>query len=237
MSEVSLVLARMGARPGDRRGRRARSDADELRPGDRHRPLRVRADERTGGPPYAERRRTRAEERADEIDPPTALLATIEELTAEKDAATKVSEDYLVALQRARRVRELQAGGPPRSATATRLAAEDLIRKVLNLADDFDRPSRRRIDRRRSLVRRHRRHRPALRPARERRRPDRRRARRPFDPREHEAIASVPGTGHRKARSSRPPGAARLRDRPAPALVAVAAAPTTNDIDPTTPTH
>ena len=48
-----------------------------------------------------ERRRTRAEERVDEIDvSPTALLAVIDSLTAERDAATKVSEDYLVALQR-----------------------------------------------------------------------------------------------------------------------------------------
>ena len=60
-----------------------------------------------------------------------------------------------------------------------------------------------------------------------------------FDPREHEAIATVPGTG-------RPEGEIvetarrgyRLRDRVLrPALVAVSAAPTTNDIDPTAPLH
>ena len=56
---------------------------------------------------------------------------------------------------------------------------------------------------------------------------------RPFDPREHEAIANVPGTG-------RPEGEIveevrrgyRLRDRVLrPALVAVAGDATTNDID------
>ena len=52
MRDVSLVLAPYG-RPGsgDRRGRRPRTHAHELFPGDRHGPLRVRSHERTGGSP------------------------------------------------------------------------------------------------------------------------------------------------------------------------------------------
>ena len=61
----------------------------------------------------------------------------------------------------------------------------------------------------------------------------------PFDPREHEAIATVAGTG-------RPEGEIvetarrgyRLRERVLrPALVVVAAASTTEDIDPSAPLH
>ena len=88
-----------------------------------------------------ERRRTRAQERVDEIDiSPSTLLKQIEALTAERDAARGTGEEYLTALQRERaefqnykrrtaeeRMRELG------------LAGEDLIRKVLALADDFDR--------------------------------------------------------------------------------------------------
>ena len=52
MRDVSLVLAPYGrAGRGHRRRRRARPDAHVLSPGDRHGPLRVRSDERTGGPP------------------------------------------------------------------------------------------------------------------------------------------------------------------------------------------
>src|SRR5918993_1051154 len=84
--------------------------------------------------------RTRAQERAEEIDiAPTALLAEIETTKAELTAAQQQSEEYLAALQRERaeflnfrrrteeaRMRDLG------------LAAEDLIRKVLAVADDFD---------------------------------------------------------------------------------------------------
>jgi len=88
-----------------------------------------------------ERRRTRAEERVDEIDvSPTALLAVIDSLTAERDAATKVSEDYLVALQRERaEFLNFKRRTAEERDRDLGLAAEDLIRKVLNLADDFDR--------------------------------------------------------------------------------------------------
>ena len=183
--------------------------------------------------------RTRAQERAEAIDvSPAALTAQIEALTAERDAARANADDYLGALQRERA--EFQ--NFKRRTTEERmrdlgLAGEDLIRKVLALADDFDRAIESRpdpvaqdpwfegiaaIDRKLRLL---------LEsegvtaidaePG------------RPFDPREHEAIANVPGT-------DQPEGAIveeirrgyRLRDRvirPALVAVATAAEPTTTD--------
>ena len=193
-----------------------------------------------------DRRRTRSQERADEIDiSPTALLAIIETLTAERDAATKVSEDYLVALQRERaEFLNFKRRTAEERDRDLGLAAEDLIRKVLVLADDFDRA----IDARPASI--------AEDPWFEGISAIDRKLRillesegvtsidampgTPFDPREHEAIATVAGTG-------RPEGEIvetarrgyRLRERVLrPALVAVAAAPTT-DSDPsaTPPTH
>src|SRR3954451_23938362 len=88
-----------------------------------------------------DRHRTRAQERAEEIDvSPTALVAQIEALTAERDAAVQTGDEYLGALQRERA--EFQ--NFKRRTTEERmrdlgLAGEDLIRKVLGLADDFDR--------------------------------------------------------------------------------------------------
>jgi len=184
-------------------------------------------------------RRTRAEERAEEIDiRPTKLLADIEDLTGQLAEAKSQSEDYLAALQRERaeflnfkrrtaEERERDLG----------LAGEDLIRKVLAVADDFDRAIEARpdsisrdawfegvaaIDRKLrgllesegvSLI--------SADPG------------TAFDPREHDAIANVPGTG-------RPEGEIveqvrrgyRLRDRVLrPALVAVAGGsePTNDD--------
>ena len=180
-----------------------------------------------------DRRRTRSQERIDEIDvSPTALLAQIEALTVERDAATKVSEDYLVALQRER----AEFLNFKRRTTEERdrdlgLAGEDLIRKVLVVADDFDRAIEARpasiaedpwfegiaaIDRKlRILLESEGVTAIEASPG------------TPFDPRQHEAIVTVPGTG-------RPEGEIveavrrgyRLRDRVLrPALVAVAAAP------------
>jgi molecular chaperone GrpE len=180
-----------------------------------------------------QRRRTRAEERAEEIDVrPTKLLADIESLKGELSAAKTESDEYLSALQRERaeflnykrrtaEERERDLG----------LAAEGLIRKVLALADDFDRAIEARpdsiasdpwfegvaaIDRKlRTLLES------------EGVSPIDAAPGTPFDPREHDAIANVPGTG-------RPEGEIveqvrrgyRLRDRVLrPALVAVAAAP------------
>ena len=85
-------------------------------------------------------RRTRAQQRIDAIDiSPAKLLADIETLKAELDVARTSSEEYLTALQRERaeflnfkrrttEERERDAG----------LAGEDLLRKVLTVADDFD---------------------------------------------------------------------------------------------------
>lgn len=177
-----------------------------------------------------ERRRTRAQERADAIDvSPTALLAQIEMLTGERDAARQTGEEYLAALQRERaefqnhkrrtaeeRMRELG------------LAGEDLIRKVLNVADDFDRAIEARppkiaddpwfegiaaIDRKlRQLLESE--GVTTIDAA----------AGRPFDPRQHEAIVNVPDTGRAEGEIVEEVRRGyRLRDRVIrPALVAVA---------------
>jgi molecular chaperone GrpE len=176
-------------------------------------------------------RKTRAQERIDEIDvSPTTLIAQSEELTGQLATASKQSDEYLAALQRERaeflnfkrrtaeeRVRDLG------------LASDDLIRKVLAVADDFDRAIDARpdeladnawaegiaaIDRKLgALLESEGVSQIDAAPG------------RPFDPREHDAIANVPGTG-------RPEGEIvdelrrgyRLRDRVLrPALVAVAA--------------
>jgi molecular chaperone GrpE len=191
-----------------------------------------------------ERRRTRSQERIDEIDvSPTALLAVIETLTVERDAAAKVAEEYLGALQRERaEFLNFKRRTAEERDRDLGLAAEDLIRKVLNLADDFDRA----IDARPASI--------AEDPWFEGIAAIDRKLRillesegvtsidampgTPFDPREHEAIATVAGTG-------RPEGEIvetarrgyRLRDRVLrPALVAVAAAPST-DPDPSAILH
>jgi molecular chaperone GrpE len=182
-----------------------------------------------------QRHRTRAEERAEAIDVrPTKLLAEIEALKGELSTAKTQSDEYLAALQRERaeflnykrrtaEERERDLG----------LAAESLIRKVLALADDFDRAIEARpesissdpwfegvaaIDRKlRTLLESEGVTPIDVQPG------------TAFDPREHDAIANVPGTG-------RPEGEIveqvrrgyRLRDRVLrPALVAVAAAPET----------
>ncbi len=184
-----------------------------------------------------DRRRTRAQEREAELDiSPTALIAQIETLTTERDEAIRSADDYLVALQRERA--EFQ--NFKRRTTEERmrdlgLAGEDLIRKVLNLADDFDRAIEARpasiaedpwfdgiaaIDRKlRQLL-------------------DSEgvttidaSAGRPFDPREHEAIANVPGSGRAEGEIVEEIRRGyRLRDRVIrPALVAVATNHETND--------
>ena len=175
--------------------------------------------------------RTRAEERAAEIDiSPTKLLADIEALTGERDAALQKAEEYLAGLQRER----AEFSNYRRRTTEEReamlgLASEDLIRKVLVLADDFDlaidaRPAEianeawvegvAAIDRKlRVLLESEGVTRIDAAPG------------TPFDPREHEAIASVPGTAHRDGEIVEEIRRGyRLRDRVVrPALVAVAA--------------
>ncbi|HTG40986.1 MAG TPA: nucleotide exchange factor GrpE [Methylomirabilota bacterium] len=177
--------------------------------------------------------RTRAQERADEIDiSPTKLLADIEQLKAELEAARAKADEYLAGLQRER----AEFANYKRRTAEEReamlgLAGEDLIRKVLALADDFDLAIEARppaiandpwvegvvaIDRKlRALLESEGVRQIDATPG------------TPFDPREHEAIANVPGTG-------RPEGEIvseirrgyRLRDRVVrPALVTVAAEP------------
>ena len=187
------------------------------------------------GPPIAGPRpvhRTRAEERIDEIDiSPTKLLGDIEDLKAELATASTRAEEYLAGLQRER----AEFSNYRRRTSEEReamlgLAGEDLIRKVLAIADDFDLAIENRpadfagdswvegvtaIDRKlRALL------------DSEGVKTIEAAAGMPFDPREHEAIANVPGTG-------RPEGdivdvvrrGYKLRDRVLrPALVAVAAA-------------
>ena len=173
---------------------------------------------------------TRAEERAAEIDiSPTALLAQIETLTAERDAARATADEYLLALQRERaEFQNFKRRTAEERMRELGLAGEDLIRKVLALADDFDRAIETRpesiaddpwfegiaaIDRKlRQLLESEGVTAIDAAPG------------TPFDPRDHEAIVNVPGTG-------RPEGEIveeirrgyRLRDRVIrPALVAVA---------------
>jgi len=177
--------------------------------------------------------RTRAQERADEVDiSPTKLLADIEALKGERDAAAQKADEYLAGLQRER----AEFANYRRRTTEERearlgLAGEDLIRKVLVLADDFDLAIEARpeaiasepwvegvaaIDRKlRALLESEGVTQIDASPG------------TPFDPREHEAIASVPGTGRRDGEIVEEVRRGyRLRDRVVrPALVAVAASP------------
>ena len=174
--------------------------------------------------------RTRAQERAAEIDiSPAKLIADIEQLKAEQEAARQQADEYLGLLQRERaefanykrrtaEERERELG----------LAGEDLIRKVIALADDFDRAIDARpkdiaasswidgiaaIDRKlRALLESEGVNQIDASPG------------RPFDPREHDAIANVPGSGRRDGEIVEEVRRGyRLRDRVIrPALVAVA---------------
>jgi molecular chaperone GrpE len=187
--------------------------------------------------------RTRAQERAEEIDiSPTKLLADIEQLKAELEATRAKADEYLAGLQRERAefANYKRRTGEERQAMLG-LAGEDLIRKVLALADDFDLAIEARppaiasdpwvegvvaIDRKlRALLESEGVSQIDASPGTR------------FDPREHEAIANVPGTG-------RPEGEIvneirrgyRLRDRVVrPALVAVASEPEQTGTAPTEP--
>jgi molecular chaperone GrpE len=177
-----------------------------------------------------QRHRTRAEERAEDIDiRPTKLIEDLESLRGELAEARAQGDEYLTALQRERaeflnykrrtaEERERDLG----------LAGEDLIRKVLALADDFDRA----IDARPESV--------ATDPWFEGVAAIDRKLRQllesegvspidagpgtPFDPREHDAIATVPGSGRAEGEIvEQIRRGYRLRDRVLrPALVAVA---------------
>ena len=177
--------------------------------------------------------RTRAEERIDEIDvSPTKLLADIEQLRGELQATTAKADEYLAGLQRER----AEFSNYRRRTSEEReamlgLAGEDLIRKVLALADDFDLAIDNRpadlagsswadgvtaIDRKLRALLDSEGVRPVEAEAGER-----------FDPRAHEAIVSVPGSGRAEGEIVEVVRRGyKLRDRVLrPALVAVAAAP------------
>jgi molecular chaperone GrpE len=186
--------------------------------------------------------RTRAQERIDELDvSPTKLLADIEQLRNELQAATAKADEYLAGLQRER----AEFSNYRRRTSEEReamlgLAGEDLIRKVLAIADDFDlaidnRPEElagsswvdgvTAIDRKlRALLES------------EGVKPVDAEPGTAFDPREHEAIVNVPGTGRAEGEIVDVVRRGyKLRDRVLrPALVAVAAAPETaaSDADP-----
>ena len=179
--------------------------------------------------------RTRAQERVEELDvSPTKLLADIEQLKGELEESRAKADEFLAALQRERaEFTNYRRRTSEEREAMLGLAGEDLIRKVLAIADDFDLAIDNRppelaghawvegvtaIDRKlRALLESE-----GVTPV----------AAEPgssFDPREHEAIATVPGT-------DRPEGEIveqvrrgyRLRDRVLrPALVAVAGAPET----------
>ncbi len=183
--------------------------------------------------------RTRAQERADEIDvSPTKLLAEIETLRGEVEDARRQAEEYLAALQRERAefINFKRRTAEERDRDAG-LAGESLIRKVLGIADDFDRAIENRpaqlagdawaegvaaIDRKlRALLESE-----GVRPIEAG--PGQR-----FDPREHEAIANVPGTGLADGEIvEEVQRGYRLRDRVIrPSLVAVASGPSGDAAD------
>ena len=176
--------------------------------------------------------RTRGQERQDELDvSPAALAAQIEQLMGELDAARKEAEDFKAALQRERAefLNFRRRTGEEREATLG-LAAESLLSKVVTIVDDFDLALAARptaiaadpwvdgigaIDRKLRAVLES-----------EGVRPIEAAPGSPFDPRFHEAIANVPGTGQPEGTIvSEARHGYRLRDRVLrPALVAVAAA-------------
>jgi molecular chaperone GrpE len=193
------------------------------------------------GPPH----RTRAQERIDEVDvSPTKLLADIEGLQADLAAATSKSDDYLAALQRERaEFTNYRRRTAEEREQMLGLAGEDLIRKVLALADDFDLAIDNRppelagdswaegvtaIDRKlRALLES------------EGVRPVEATAGMPFDPREHEAIANVPGSGRAEGEIVDVVRRGyKLRDKVIrPALVAVASGEPTTDTADAAATH
>jgi len=177
--------------------------------------------------------RTRAQERIEELDvSPTKLLADIEQLKGELAASQAKADEFLAALQRERaEFTNYRRRTSEEREAMLGLAGEDLIRKVLVLADDFDRAIEAQpaelagdawvegvtaIDRKlRALLESEGVSQIDASPG------------RPFDPREHEAIASVPGTGRNDGDIVEEIRRGyRLRDRVVrPALVAVAANP------------
>jgi molecular chaperone GrpE len=177
--------------------------------------------------------RTRAQERMDEIDvSATKLLADMDALKSELEATKAKSDEYLAGLQRERaEFTNFRRRTAEEREQMLGLAGEDLIRKVLAIADDFDLAIDNRppelagnswvegvtaIDRKlRGLLESEGVTAVAAEPGSS------------FDPREHEAIVNVPGTGRAEGEIVDVVRRGyKLRDRVLrPALVAVAAAP------------
>ena len=186
-------------------------------------------------------RKTRAEERTDALDTSPAALAAaqVDAVRAERDEAVAKAEaerdEFLAALQRERaEFTNFRRRTADERVQERGLAGVDLITKVLILADDFDRALETRpadladhawvegiaaIDRKlRLLLESEGVSAVEATPG------------TPFDPREHEAVVSVPGTGRAEGVIAEEVRRGyRLRDRLIrPALVAVAAAPDPN---------
>jgi molecular chaperone GrpE len=176
--------------------------------------------------------KTRAEGRIEELDTSAAALATqLEALVTERDEAVAKVDEYVGLLQRERaEFTNFKRRTAEERQRDLGLAGVDLITKVLNLADDFDRAIETRpaelegdawaegiaaIDRKlRLLLESEGVTQVSAMPG------------TPFDPRDHEAIVSVPGTGLAEgAIVEEVRRGYRLRGRVIrPALVAVAAA-------------
>jgi molecular chaperone GrpE len=211
----------------------------------RGRPLGRNGNPGSARPAHSAGHRTRAQERIDEIDvSPTKLLAEIEALKGELQSTTAKADEYLAGLQRERaEFTNFRRRTSEEREQMLGLAGEDLIRKVLSIADDFDlaidnRPAEiadnswvegvAAIDRKlRTLLES------------EGVRPIDAEAGTPFDPREHEAIANVPGSGRAEGEIVDVVRRGyKLRDRVIrPALVAVAAGDPTVDGTDAAPTH
>jgi molecular chaperone GrpE len=175
-------------------------------------------------------RKTRAEERIEELDAsPAALTAQFEVLTAERDEALAKVDEYVGLLQRERaEFTNFKRRTAEERQRDLGLAGVDLIAKVLILADDFDRAIETRpvdldgnawaegiaaIDRKlRQLLESEGVTQVEAAPGTE------------FDPRDHEAVVIIPGTGHAEGEIvDEIRRGYRLRDRVIrPALVAVA---------------
>jgi molecular chaperone GrpE len=181
----------------------------------------------------------------DEIDiSPSRLVAEIEALKAQLTEAQAKADEYLAGLQRERaEFNNYRRRTAEEREQMLGLAGEDLIRKVLAIADDFDLAIENRpvelagdswvegvtaIDRKlRALLES------------EGVSQIDATAGTPFDPRQHEAIANVPGTGRAEGEIVDVVRRGyKLRDRVIrPALVAVASGEATTDAADAAATH
>ncbi len=89
---------------------------------------------------HPRRRRSRAEERIAELDTsPTTLLARIDEITTERDAALTKADEHVALAQRAQAdYANLKRRTAEEREQMLGLANEVLLAKVVSVADDFD---------------------------------------------------------------------------------------------------